>query len=67
MDLLKLHIEKENGKVTDTVLYISAIEEGRYTIAQANAQLDEDNRFTGELIPVRQAGEIGLLDLRILN
>ncbi len=51
----------EKGKVTDTVLYISAIEEGRYTIAQANAQLDKNNCFTGELIPVRQAGEIGLV------
>ena len=50
----------ENGKVTDTVVYISAIEEGRYTIAQANAQLDKNNVFTGELIPVRKAGEIGL-------
>ena len=50
----------ENGKVTDTVSYISAIEEGRYTIAQANAQLDKNNVFSGELIPVRKDGEIGL-------
>ena len=50
----------EKGKVSDTVLYVSAIEEGRYTIAQANAQLDKNNVFTGELIPVRKAGEIGL-------
>ena len=46
--------EVKNGVVTDTVLYISAIEEGRYTIAQANAQLDEKGAFTGELIPVRK-------------
>ena len=50
----------ESGKVTDTVTYISAIEEGRYTIAQANAQIDSNNAFTGELIPVRKAGDIGL-------
>ena len=29
-----------NGKVTDEVVYLSAMEEGRYTIAQANAELD---------------------------
>ena len=50
----------KNGVVTETVRYISAIEEGRYTIAQANAQLDKKGAFTGELIPVRKDGEIGL-------
>ncbi len=50
----------ENGKVTETVEYISAMEEGRYTIAQANAKLKKDGGFEGELIPVRKAGEIGL-------
>ena len=50
----------ENGKVTNIVSYVSAIEEGRYTIAQANAQLDKNNLFSGELIPVRKDGEIGL-------
>ena len=48
------------GKVTDEVRYISAMEEGRYTIAQANAELDDKGIFVGELIPVRRAGEIGL-------
>ncbi len=50
----------EKGVVTDEVTYVSAIEESRYTIAQANAQLDSNNAFSGELIPVRKAGEIGL-------
>ena len=36
------------------------MEEGRYTIAQANAELDKNNKFVGELIPVRRAGDIGL-------
>ncbi|MEK9882030.1 MAG: DNA-directed RNA polymerase subunit beta [Alphaproteobacteria bacterium] len=49
-----------DGKVTDEVRYISAMEEGRYTIAQANAELDGDNKFVGELIPVRRSGDIGL-------
>ncbi len=49
-----------NGKVTNNVEYISAMEESRYTIAQANAELKKDGTFIGELIPVRTAGEIGL-------
>ena len=49
-----------DGKVTNEYRYISAMEEGRYTIAQANAQLDDDSKFVGELIPIRRAGEIGL-------
>ena len=49
-----------DGKVTDEYRYISAMEEGRYTIAQANAELDDKGGFVGELIPVRRAGEIGL-------
>ena len=49
-----------DGKVTTEVRYISAMEEGRYTIAQANAELDKSNKFVGELIPVRRAGDIGL-------
>ena len=49
-----------NGKVTEEVVYVSAIEEGKYTIAQANAELDKSNKFTGELLPVRKNGDIGL-------
>jgi len=50
----------ENSKVTDEVLYISAMDEGRFVIAQANAELDAKGKFIGELIPTRLAGEIGL-------
>ena len=50
----------EDGKVTNDVSYISAIEEGKFTIAQANAEIDNNNKFTGELLPVRKAGDIGL-------
>ena len=48
------------GTVTDEVRYISAMEEGRYTVAQANAPIDENNRFVEELIPVRRQGDFGL-------
>ncbi len=46
-----------DGKVTDEIDYLSAIEEGRYVIAQANSQVDEDNRLVGELVSVRINGE----------
>ena len=36
------------------------MEEGRYVIAQANAQLDKNNKFVEELVPVRRQGDFGL-------
>jgi len=44
-------------KVTNEVVYLSAIEEGRYTIAQANSALNAKNIFTEDLISCRQNGE----------
>ncbi len=49
-----------NGKVTDEVSYLSAIEEGDYVIAQANAELDNNRKFVEELIPCRHQGEFTL-------
>ncbi|NKF22728.1 DNA-directed RNA polymerase subunit beta [Solimonas marina] len=49
-----------DGKVTDEVEYLSAIEEGRYVIAQANAELDDQNRFKGDLVSVRFQNEFAL-------
>lgn len=49
-----------DGVVTDEVDYLSAIEEGQFIIAQANAHLTEDNSFADELITARQKGESGL-------
>ena len=57
----------QDGKVTNEVVYISAIEEGKYTIAQANAELDKSNNFAGELLPVRKAGDIGLANPQDIN
>ena len=45
------------AKVTDEVLYLSAMEEGRYTIAQSNAPLDNKGRFTEELVSCRRDGD----------
>ena len=48
----------ENGKVIDDdIVFLSAIEEGRYVIAQANAELDDDNNLVGDLITCREKGE----------
>jgi DNA-directed RNA polymerase subunit beta len=45
------------GKVTPKVHYMSAMEEGRFAIAQANAVLNADGSFTDDLVSVRQAGD----------
>ncbi|MEE4329595.1 MAG: DNA-directed RNA polymerase subunit beta [Wenzhouxiangella sp.] len=49
-----------DGQVTDEVEFLSAIEEGNYAIAQANADLDEDKRFREQLITCRYQGEFTL-------
>ena len=46
-----------NGHVTDEVQYMSATEEMRHTVAQANATLDEDGNFINDLVSTRQSGE----------
>jgi DNA-directed RNA polymerase subunit beta len=46
-----------DSKVTMDIDYLSAIEEGKYVIAQANAVLDKEGKLTGELISAREAGE----------
>ena len=46
-----------DGRVTGEVVYLSAMEEHRYTIAQANADLDGEGRFKDELVSCRSGGE----------
>ncbi|TCM75241.1 DNA-directed RNA polymerase subunit beta [Rhodovulum steppense] len=46
-----------DGQVTDEVNYMSATEEMRHTVAQANANLDEQGRFVNDLVNTRQSGE----------
>jgi len=60
-----------DGKVTNDVVYLSAMEEGRYTVAQANSVLNPDGSFFEDLVSCRQAGdfvmvapgEINLIDV----
>ena len=47
----------EKGKVMDEVVYLSAMEEGRYTIAQANAEVDKSGKLVDDLISCRGGGE----------
>ena len=49
-----------DGKVTDEVQYMSATEEMRHTIAQANANLDEEGRFVNDLVSTRKGGDFML-------
>src|SRR5450432_2333675 len=46
----------KDGRVTDEVVYLSAMEEGRYSVAQANVALDAKGRFTEDLIVCRDGG-----------
>ncbi len=44
-----------DGVVTDKIEYLSAIEEGKYTIAQANTEINTEGHFMEELISCRKA------------
>jgi len=46
-----------DSKVTNEIDYLSAIEEGKYVIAQANAALDKEGMLTGDLVSAREKGE----------
>jgi DNA-directed RNA polymerase subunit beta len=47
----------ESGKVTDKVDYLSAIEESKFTIAQASAKTDDKGKLTQEFVSCRKDGE----------
>jgi len=50
-----------DGKVTKDIEYLSAIEEGRYVIAQANSELDAKGHFKADLISVRFQNEFTMM------
>ncbi|HHI81536.1 MAG TPA: DNA-directed RNA polymerase subunit beta, partial [Rhizobiales bacterium] len=50
-----------DGKVTNQVDYLSAIEESKHYIAQANVKLTETNEFQEELINLRHQGDVALM------
>jgi DNA-directed RNA polymerase subunit beta len=49
-----------DGQVTQGVVYLSAMEETKYVIAQANAELDNENRFSTALVSCRAASDLPL-------
>ena len=51
----------ENGHVTDKIEYLSAIEEGKYAIAQANSSMDAQGNLTDELVSCRYDNEFTLM------
>ncbi|GBE14695.1 DNA-directed RNA polymerase subunit beta [bacterium BMS3Abin14] len=53
--------------VTDEIVYLSALDEDKYVIAQANAVLDDDGRFTGELVSARKSGEPTMIGRNEIN
>ncbi len=50
-----------DGKVTDDVQYLSAMEEQKYAVAQADTPIDASGRINGDLIVCRQAGDVVFL------
>jgi DNA-directed RNA polymerase subunit beta len=57
----------KDGKVTSEVVYLSAMEEGRYYIAQANAELTDHGTFVEDLIICRHAGDVQLVPPHMVN
>ncbi|CAN7377062.1 DNA-directed RNA polymerase subunit beta [Devosia sp. Root413D1] len=49
-----------DGKVTDDVVYLSAMEEAKHYVAQANAKLTAKGEFADDLVVARHAGDNGL-------
>ena len=51
-------VDKENKRVTDEIIYLTADEEDNYIIAQANEPLDDEGYFEGERVTVRYQNEV---------
>src|SRR5205807_7111451 len=51
----------KDGRVTDEIVYLSALEEEEHTIAQANAPLDGKGHFTADLVSARLGGEFTMV------
>jgi DNA-directed RNA polymerase subunit beta len=55
------------GKVTNEIIFLSAIDEGEHVIAQANAVLDKSGKFADDLVPVRHDGDSALMSPERIN
>lgn len=56
-----------NGKITDEVIYLSAMEEAGYYIAQANADISKDKTFTDAFVICRHEGEVLMVPRENIN
>ncbi|MDR2259818.1 MAG: DNA-directed RNA polymerase subunit beta, partial [Azoarcus sp.] len=56
-----------DGKVTNEIEFLSAIEEGQFVIAQANAALDDEGRFSDAFVTCREKGETILAEPARIN
>ncbi|MBX2847027.1 MAG: DNA-directed RNA polymerase subunit beta [Acidiferrobacterales bacterium] len=54
------YLKVERGKLTEEVVYLSAIEERLYVIAQANAEVDKNGKLTDDLVNCRHQNEFSL-------
>ncbi|MDA2918116.1 DNA-directed RNA polymerase subunit beta, partial [Desulfobacterota bacterium AH_259_B03_O07] len=52
----------KNGKVTNQIVYLNALEEEKFIIAQANALLDEVGRLKSDIVSVRHKGEFMMIE-----
>ncbi len=50
-----------NGRVTDEIVFLTALEEEQYVIAQANAEIDRQGRFVQERVSARKGGEFRMV------
>ena len=51
----------KDAVVTDEIVYLTALEEEQYVIAQANSELDKHNRFVRDLVSARKGGEFKMV------
>ncbi|MAF17680.1 MAG: DNA-directed RNA polymerase subunit beta [Marinomonas sp.] len=56
-----------DGKMTDETVYVSAIDEAKYVIAQASVNVDEEGRLVDELVQVRHMHDTTLLPKEKVN
>ena len=56
-----------SGKVTDKVIYLSAIDEEDFVIAQANAEIDSKGKFANQIVSCRKNGEFINVDVDAID
>ena len=56
-----------SGKVTDKVIYLSAIDEEDFVIAQANADIDSKGKFANQIVSCRKNGEFINVDAEAID